>query len=53
MARRRQSGSTSVCKDTRHTEAAPAPMLTVDIGGGSVELIHWTQDRILGDGVWI
>ena len=36
-------------KDTmRHTEPGSAPMLTVDIGGGSVELIHWTEDRILG-----
>jgi exopolyphosphatase/guanosine-5'-triphosphate,3'-diphosphate pyrophosphatase len=29
-------------------ELGGTSMLTVDIGGGSVELIHWTQQRVLG-----
>ncbi|MCH1576226.1 MAG: hypothetical protein L7S67_08120 [Flavobacteriales bacterium] len=36
-------------RDTmRHAEQGPASVLTVDIGGGSVELIHWAGERTLG-----
>lgn len=36
-------------KDTLSPAAqGPNAALTVDIGGGSVELIHWTQEQILG-----
>lgn len=36
-------------KDTLSPEAQGShSVLTVDIGGGSVELIHWTQEQILG-----
>jgi len=29
-------------------EGLPDALLTVDIGGGSVELIHWTPEQVLG-----
>jgi len=36
-------------RDTmRHVEQGPGSILTVDIGGGSVELIHWAGERTLG-----
>ena len=37
-----------VADTMRHVDTLPDSLLTVDIGGGSVELVHWTEDGILG-----